>query len=334
MATDYDEFLQAIEEDLRRAAIPFGTPSLAPFAEMIAYHHGWLEKRASRGKRVRPLITVLTCKACGGDWRVPLPAASAVELIHNFSLLHDDIEDNSDQRRGRATLWTRVGIPQAINAGDALFALARLSLYRLRDPRIPAETVLAVMQDLDDACLALTQGQYLDMAFEERERVELAEYIEMVEGKTAALLTAAAAIGARLAFAAIPRVEHTAQFGRHLGLAFQMQDDILGIWGDPSVTGKPAGDDLLSRKKTHPTLLGLQRSEAFRALWAHTGSSDDDRLAAMRRELENCGALLATETEASRHTELALAALAGAKPAEPAGSLLETLARQMLGRQR
>jgi geranylgeranyl diphosphate synthase type I len=329
----YDDYLEAIEDDLRRAALPFGSESLSQLSEMIAYHHGWLEEQAARGKRVRPLITVLACHACGGDWRHALPAASAVELVHNFSLIHDDIEDHSDKRRGRPTLWTRVGVPQALNTGDALFALARLSLYRLHDQHIPTQTILSIQHELDQACLALTQGQYLDIAFETREVVDPAEYIDMVEGKTAALLTAATTMGARVALAARPQVQQLARFGRNLGLAFQMQDDILGIWGDSSVTGKPSGDDLLSRKKTLPTLLGLKRSKAFRSLWAHE-AADPNRLPSMRAELESCGALEHTQADAARYTDLALSALAEASPAEPAGSLLQSLTRQMLGRQR
>jgi geranylgeranyl diphosphate synthase type I len=329
----YDDYLEAIEDDLHRAALPFRSQSLSQLSEMIAYHHGWLDDRAARGKRVRPLLTVLACQACDGDWRQALPAASAVELIHNFSLVHDDIEDHSDKRRGRPTLWTRAGVPQALNTGDALFALARLSLYRLRDQRLPPEAIISIQQDLDQACLALTQGQHLDIAFETRENVEPAEYLEMVKGKTAALLTAATSMGARVALVAPPQVERLARFGRNLGLAFQMQDDVLGIWGDSSVTGKPSGDDLLCHKKTLPTLLGLKRSETFRTLWAHE-DADPSSLAAMRRELEGCGALQATQTDAARHTDLALSALAEANPAEPAGSLLQTLSRQMLGRQR
>lgn len=333
MPSDYDLYLEAIEDDLRQAALPFRSESLTHLTEMIAYHHGWLGDQSPRGKRVRPLLTVLACQACGGDWRQALPAASAVELIHNFSLVHDDIEDHSDKRRGRATLWTRDGVPQALNTGDALFALARLSLHRLQDQRLAPEVVLSIQRDLDQACLGLTQGQHLDMAFETRDHVEPAEYVEMVEGKTAALLTAATSTGARVALAPVPQVERLARFGRHLGLAFQMQDDILGIWGDPSVTGKPSGDDLLCRKKTLPTLLGLTRSEAFRRLWDDS-AADPDRLAAMRQELESCGALQTTEADAAQHTDLALAALAEAHPAEPAGALLQALSRQMLGRKR
>jgi geranylgeranyl diphosphate synthase type I len=160
----YDEYLTAIEEDLQFAALPFPAGSYPELVEMVTYHHGWTGVQAGRGKRVRPLLTLLACHACGGNWRAALPAASAVELIHNFSLVHDDIEDRSETRRGRPTLWARWGVPQALNTGDALFALAGLSLHRLLQSGLQAATVLAVQADLGRACLALTQGQHLDIA--------------------------------------------------------------------------------------------------------------------------------------------------------------------------
>ena len=328
----YDEYLEAIEDDLRRAALPFESPTYGELIAMVAYHHGWAGEGTGRGKRVRPLLTVLSCQACGGDWHTALPAASAVELIHNFSLVHDDIEDQSATRRGRPTMWATWGVPQALNTGDALFALARLSLLRLLVTGLPAPAVLAAQERLDRACLALTQGQHLDIAFETRDGIHEPAYLEMVEGKTAALLSAAASIGATVAGAGSKRVEQLERFGRHLGLAFQMQDDILGIWGDPAVTGKPSGDDLVCRKKTLPTLLGLERSDAFGALWRSAGS-EPDGLAAMRRELEDCGALRATQVAAADHTGRALRSLAEATPTEPAASLIGSLSRQMLGRQ-
>ena len=142
----YDEYLEAIEDDLRRAALPFESGRYAELIAMVAYHHGWAGEGAGRGKRVRPLLTVLSCQACGGDWHTALPAASAVELIHNFSLVHDDIEDQSATRRGRPTMWAKWGVPQALNTGDALFALARLSLLRLLVTGLRAPVVLAAQE--------------------------------------------------------------------------------------------------------------------------------------------------------------------------------------------
>jgi geranylgeranyl diphosphate synthase type I len=299
---------------------------------MIAYHLGWAGEATVRGKRLRPLLTVLACQACGGEWSAALPAASAVELIHNFSLVHDDIEDHSETRRGRPTLWSKWGLPQALNTGDALFALAHLSLHRLAALGAPAQVVLALQHDLTRACLDLTCGQHLDMAFERLPAVSTDSYAQMVAGKTAALLAASTAMGARVAGAESGRVEALAEFGRQLGLAFQMEDDILGIWGDPAATGKPAGDDLLCRKKSLPTLLGLERSAAFRRLWS-SDPVDPSALEGMRHALQECGARDATLEAAREATRQALSALEHGQPLEPAAGLLRGVSLLLVGRQ-
>lgn len=327
-----EPYLEAIESDLRLAALPFDGPAYTPLVDMIAYHLGWAGEATVRGKRLRPLLTVLACQACGGEWSAALPAASAVELIHNFSLVHDDIEDHSETRRGRPTLWSQWGLPQALNTGDALFALAHLSLHRLAALGVPAQVVLAVQHDLTRACLDLTCGQHLDMAFERLPAVSTDSYAQMVAGKTAALLAASTAMGARVAGAEPARVEALAEFGRQLGLAFQMEDDILGIWGDPAATGKPAGDDLLCRKKSLPTLLGLERSPAFRRLWS-SDPVEPSALESMRHALQECGARDATLEAAREATRQALSALEQGQPLEPAAGLLRGVSLQLVGRQ-
>lgn len=332
-SSSFEPYLDAIETDLRQAALPFDAYAYEPMAQMIAYHLGWAGETTGRGKRIRPLLTLLACEACGGQWPSALPAASAVELIHNFSLVHDDIEDHSETRRGRPTLWSRWGLPQALNTGDALFALAHLSLHRLSAHGTAPGVLVDIQHELTSACLELTCGQHLDMAFESLPAVSTDAYARMVGGKTAALLAAAAAMGARVAGAPAPRVEAMTEFGRQLGLAFQMQDDILGIWGDPAITGKPAGDDLLCRKKSLPTLLGLDRSPPFRDLWA-AERIEPSALAAMRLALEDCGAHAATLESAQSATTLALRSLDLSQPEGPAAGLLRDLSLQLVARQR
>ena len=328
-----DGKLQAIEQDLQSSLGLLDHPSARSMGEMIRYHFGWSDEPSSgRGKRVRPLLTLLMCEACGGDWHRALPAASAVELIHNFSLVHDDIEDHSETRRGRATVWKLAGIPQAINAGDALFVLSHLTLFRLRDLGIAPERILKVKQTLDNACLNLTVGQHLDLAFEDRGDVSEEEYSYMVEGKTSSLLSAATASGALLADAPEDIVCHASNFGKHLGSAFQALDDILGIWGSPQITGKPASDDLLHRKKTLPVVIGLKRSKTFCALW-RSGEKSPALIRDMISQLESCGSLESTQQVAQRHTDSALASLHSAAPPSPPRGELEALARRLLSRQ-
>jgi geranylgeranyl diphosphate synthase type I len=160
--------LQAAEEEILTIVQEVGESGLEPLYHMLAYHLGWEGEGSgieARGKRIRPLLTLLACASAGGEWRGCLPAAAAVELIHNFSLIHDDIQDNSPMRRGRPTIWKKWGIPQAINAGDTLFTLAFLALQRL-DKTAGPEIAIQANRFLQTACLRLTQGQYLDLAYD------------------------------------------------------------------------------------------------------------------------------------------------------------------------
>lgn len=329
-----EDMLQALEADLQLSVSLLDDPRLQPMTEMIAYHFGWSESRPeARGKRLRPLLTLLCCAAGGGDWPMALPAASAVELIHNFSLIHDDIQDNSAERRGRATVWKRWGIAQAINTGDALLVLAHLAVGRLTSLGTSAAAALDVHSLLDDACLDLTRGQHLDLAFEDRVEVAEFEYLEMIQGKTAALLAAATGCGARLAATSQAAIEAYRLYGLHLGMAFQILDDILGIWGTPEVTGKPAGDDLRAHKKSLPILFGMDHSPTFRQQWA-SQRSDEDAIREMTNALEKAGGLEYARREAEDHTEQALHSLSWAVPSGPAGEELQRLTRRLLQRDR
>lgn len=328
------EMLEALERDLRVAATLPGANTCPQMGEMISYHFGWSgEASPRRGKRIRPLLTLLTCASAGGDWHAALPVASSVELIHNFSLVHDDIQDQSDERRGRPTVWKLWGVAQALNTGDALLVLARLSTYRLLNQGLPAFRVQENQRHLDQACLDLTRGQHLDLAFESRKDVTTAEYFAMIEGKTAALIAAAAACGACVAGVADETTQAYWRYGRHLGLAFQLLDDILGTWGEPNVTGKPAGDDLRSRKKTLPALIGLERSAEFARLWASPPSEHED-IRPLTALLEEAGALTETQRQAHHHTELGLSELESATPASQAGAELKQLTLRLLQRDR
>jgi len=326
-----DQLLGALDGDLRLVADRVPGPPYAPVRDMIAYHLGWTgATTASRGKRIRPLLTLLSCAAAGGRWESALPAASSVELIHNFSLVHDDIQDRSETRRGRPTLWKKWGVPQALNTGDTLFVLARLSTDRLVEIGASPEQSLAIHRALDEACLALTLGQHLDLAFEDADQVTEEDYLEMVRGKTAALLEAACDVGVLLAPAPTPRSAYQ-RFGRQLGMAFQILDDILGVWGEPGTTGKPAGDDLAARKKSFPVIFGLAQSPEFARLWRSGAGAQADRQP-MMEALTSCGALERARELARIFTEEALAALELASPTGDAGVELRELSQRLLQR--
>jgi geranylgeranyl diphosphate synthase type I len=322
----------SIEQDLRVSLNSLQHEYETVMVEMIAYHLGWNEtENQSSGKRIRPLITLLCCAALGGDWPAALPAASAIELIHNFSLVHDDIEDNSGTRRGRPTIWKKWGIPKAINLGDSIFVLSRLACYRLEDANIPTDRIVNVLRSLDEACLELTIGQHMDLSFEAMPSVELEAYIRMIQGKTSALIAAAATSGGIIAGAEDPEIELLFKFGYHLGLAFQIRDDILGIWGRTSVTGKPTDDDLLSRKKTLPILYGLNKIQEFRELW-DSGREDVELLAALRSALESSTVLQYCNEMVDSHTQSAISALRSLNGEDPYQQELQLLTRGLLNR--
>jgi geranylgeranyl diphosphate synthase type I len=329
-ATLQEQMLAAIEEDLQRSIVSLDSPNYAEMHRMISYHMGWLDTPQTRGKRVRPLLTLLSCASVEGAWQTALPAASAIELLHNFSLIHDDIEDQSEMRRGRPTLWSKWGIEQAINTGDAVFTLAHLSLLRLGEKTTSSELIQDLLLQFDRACLSLTQGQHLDIDFETRSTVSSSEYLTMIEGKTAALLAASTAIGARIGKAEEQRVAHFRRFGRHLGLAFQILDDVLGIWGEPARTGKSHKDDLRSRKKTLPVLFAMETAPDIAELWNQ--SDEPDRTADIVDALEKAGAREYAYTQAKEHTRLALAALEAGSPTGPSAEALRNLTHELLSR--
>jgi geranylgeranyl diphosphate synthase type I len=324
--------LAAIEEELQSVFQERIPAAFSDVGQMVRHHFGW-ELGATPGKRIRPLLSLLCAACAGGNWRQAVPAAAAIEIIHNFSLVHDDIEDSSETRRGRPTMWRRWGIAQAVNTGDFLFVSSHLALRRLMELGVRPGTAFAVQRTLDEACWSLTLGQHLDLAFEGRSEVSSVEYLQMIEGKTSALLAAAAAAGAEVAEAPVEARDAYFQFGKRLGMAFQLLDDLLGIWGEPDATGKSTADDLRQGKKTYPFVVGLQRSPAFARAWAagRAGSPDVDGL---RRALEACGADRATRREAERFTQEAMDALQEAEPRLPAAAELRALAERLLRRDR
>ncbi|MEU4038088.1 polyprenyl synthetase family protein [Streptomyces collinus] len=310
--------------ELVRPALAEAVGRLHPWvAEMAGYAFGWCEVGgapvdASGGKGVRQALALLGARAAGADARAGVPAAVAVELVHAFSLLHDDIMDGDATRRGRPALWRAYGTGPAVLAGDALFALAVETLATA--PGGPAAIRL-----LSAALADLVRGQADDLLFAARpfagpQRVTPEEYRVMAEHKTGALLGCALALGAALGGASGPDVAALDRAGRHLGVAFQLVDDVLGLWGDPAVTGKPVGGDLRERKKTFPVLAALGSPTARRlpALLAEPGRAEE--AAAL---VEQAGGRAAALAEAHAHTAAARSLLA--RPTLAAGPVDELL---------
>ena len=323
-----------------QAAYPAHAAAVREFYAMQEYHLGWRNRAleveyADPGKLLRPIITMLCCAMMGGTQATALPLAAGIQLIHDFSLIHDDIQDNSDLRRGRTTLWTIWGLAQGINAGDGMFVVAHLAIQRLRQTGLGAEQVLEILARFDRTILAICEGQYLDISFEGKQTVTEDEYVAMVTRKTAVLLAACCELGALAANASDADALALGEFGLHLGISFQMQDDILGIWGDPTVTGKPDAADLLRRKQSLPVIYALSGEASdgpIHRLYA-TPAGDDAGLAEAREAIDASGAQAYTAQLAELHYVTACAALARVQVVDGAvQTQLQALAASLLGR--
>lgn len=314
LAEDSQSYQQGIEAELKEI---IGSNPLT-FYDVLRYHMGWQDEQGRPchrevGKFIRPLLCLLSYQAVGGDAMRIMPAAAALELIHNFSLIHDDIQDASSERHHRDTVWKIWGQSQAINAGDAMFALAFSALFKLRYNGINEQKVVTAAQLLNKACLELCEGQYLDIAYQSRLDVTMKDYLDMIAKKTAALMAASTAIGACLAADGVKVVDSLYGFGKELGMAYQIQDDILGIWGKEGEIGKPVKEDISRRKKTLPVVYAFENCkdsdrEKLEELYSQEAISSED--IAMVVEILDCsGARKYGEKLIGRYHRQALAKL-------------------------
>jgi geranylgeranyl diphosphate synthase type I len=325
--------LPAVEKELQDQVARLDAKDTSLFHEMLTYHMGWTGEGSGReatGKRIRPLIVLLATASVGADWKTSLPAAAAVELVHNFSLVHDDVQDNSEKRRGRPTVWSKWGVPMAINVGDALFVMSNQAIVDLIKTH-PASTVVQAATILHNTCLDLTRGQFLDMSYEERNDIDIDDYWPMVGGKTSSLLSACTHIGALLGNAGEAEQEAYRQFGYHLGLAFQVQDDILGIWGDEAITGKSVAGDLVEGKNSLPILYGIGKQGKFAKRWAQ-GPITTGEVKAVASQLEDEGARDYAEKMSEKETQVAMEYLGKANTRGEAGESMLELANKLLKR--
>lgn len=322
-------------------------PELSDLFAQIEYHLGWLDAtltplapgKMHSGKLLRPTLTLYSCElaalasgACVGEGSserlalvdLAMPAAVAVELVHNFSLIHDDIEDGDEERHHYPTLWKLWGQPQAINTGDALFALARAQIWGLTDRGAPPALVVHAGRILDRACLDICEGQHLDMSFEDRQDVTVAHYFAMIDRKTAALMRCAAELGGRLGAPDASEVgDRLAAFGRALGLAFQLRDDLLGIWAAGEL-GKTEAGDVRRKKKSLPIIHALEHAQgddraALAEIYATREPANEQQIARTLLALEHTGARqrayeALNEQVAVAHEALAAVAVAAGEP--------------------
>ena len=310
-----------------------------PVRDVAAYHFGWVDAdgtagEAHRGKAIRGTLAMLSAEAVGAQASEGVPGALAVEFVHNFSLLHDDVVDGDTERRHRSTAWTVFGSSAAILAGDALLALAFETLLQVDPVRAqPAGRSLAA------ASQRLIVGQVGDLDLERRLDVTLAECLEMAAGKTASLMACSASIGAHLAAAPADAVRALDEFGYELGLAFQLVDDLLGIWGASASTGKPVGADLRARKNSLPVVAAMNSGTAagaeLRSLYgsgALNPEADDDAVARASALVDEAGGRAWAVDESQRRLDRACEALAGSELDQPTTQLLTQIAQYVTAR--
>jgi geranylgeranyl diphosphate synthase, type I len=328
----------AIQEAMRQA-FPAAEERLARFYAMMEYHLGWRDEhlqpaRSDPGKLLRPRLALLACQAAGAEPARALPLAAGIQLIHDFSLVHDDIEDDSATRRARPTVWKLWGMPQGINTGDGMFVIAHLAIHRLAENGTPPALTLEVLRRFSATILTICEGQFLDLSYEGNLAIDEDAYLAMIRRKTAVLIGAAAELGALVGGADDTTARALAEFGVNLGLAFQVQDDVLGVWGDPEVTGKPFAADLIQRKLSLPVIHALRAEGgqgALAAIYARRETREGD-VPAMLDALEQAGARTYTEATAGRFHTQSLAALDRAEGDARTLAQLRVIAEGLLGR--
>lgn len=336
----FARYREVVEEELAQA-VPASTGS--SLSTLMRYHLGWVDPSgqpaatpASQGKALRPTLCMFACEALEGDPARAAPAAAAMELIHNFSLLHDDIQDQDVERRHQATVWSLWGIPRALVAGDAMQSLGDLEMLRCHQSPVTPAVALQVSEILSEGCLEMIEGQCMDLGFESRTDITTGDYLRMIAGKTGALIRSAVHVGALLATEDEETTRAFASFGSHLGRAFQIRDDYLGIWGDQGTTGK-SDNDILRRKKTFPVVYafehasGASRDELLRIYGQE--SLEDADVEQVMAILDELGAVARSESVTQESARAAVQALEGVRlpgwATAEVEELVDFLARRM-----
>ena len=266
----FARYRDGVGEELRRT-VPSPRQDPAPgdppaaLYRMLQYHMGWTDEEGgslaapvAQGKALRPTLCLLACEALCGDWARALPAAAALEFVHNFSLIHDDVQDGDVERRHKPTVWALWGQPQALVAGNAMRSLADITALGLTQRGLSEERALRASFLLTRGYLDMTKGQCLDLAFEGSMEIRLEDYLTMVSCKTGALIRCGMEMGALIGSDDETTIRAIASCGAYLGLAFQIRDDVLGIWGEEGSTGKAVGNDIRRKKKSFPVVYALE----------------------------------------------------------------------------
>ena len=287
---------------------------------MFRYYMGWADRdgnplSAAQGKALRPTLCLFACEAAGGAVQQAMPAAVAIELIHSFSLIHDDIQDMDETRHHRPTLWAVWGIPRALVAGNVLRIVADRALGKLADQGVSAETAARVVRVLTDAYLSMIEGQYLDLSYEGRHDIDAPQYLEMISKKTGALIRCSTKLGAVIGSRDEAKIDALGSYGRSLGVVFQIRDDVLGVWGEEETTGKPVGADIRRKKNSFPVVYAMSAAGArdrrtLERVYSREEPSDSDVLGVLE-VMERTGVKEQARVLMSEHCDRALDSLSG-----------------------
>lgn len=315
-------YREAVDAGLRASLAP-GDREDGPVLDMLRYHMGWLDQEfkpvaASTGKGVRPALCLYACEAVGGDWHVAVPSAVSIELFHNFSLVHDDIQDGGTERHHRPTVWYVWGYSHGLNSGTALNMLANQALPKLARGILSPERLLGATRILTQAGMEMIEGQTLDMSFERTPRVSTTDYLVMIEKKTGALLEACLHMGASLGTEDERLISAMRRFGHAIGRLFQVRDDMLGVWGESEATGKPVASDLHRRKKSLPVVHALEHAslnastKQFPAIYRNKDALTEADVAVLLSVLDELGTHRFCQQIAEAEAAAAMDALQGA----------------------
>lgn len=312
--------------------------------DMLRYYMGWVDVDgtpciATEGKALRPTLCLFACEAAGGSVKEAMPAAVALEFIHNFSLIHDDIQDRDETRHHRPTLWAVWGVPKALVAGNVLRVIADRCLEALVDEAgVEKERALSVIGLLTEAYLEMIEGQYLDLWYEGRPDIGMPDYLKMISHKTGALIRCALNLGALLGTRDTEAVEAFRNCGRSLGYAFQIRDDVLGVWGDEETTGKPVGADIRRKKNSLPVVYAMWQTvgedkQKLMDIYDKEGPLSDGDVSAVLELMEGVDTREYAQCLASEHGSRALEAVAGIELAPEIRREIEELVEFLLVRE-
>lgn len=303
--SNLDSLRSGFDLFLQQTVLSICPPDMPLLWEMVAYHFGWDKPHLNPSKRLRPQFVLLSAALFGGDLQLAMLPAVAIEVLHNYTLIHDDIEDSGESRHGRSSLWQVYGPAQALNTGDFLASSTHTILSRL-EGQVSPDVLRKVRSHFERAGLGVTLGQHLDILSEKLPTISLAEYERLIELKTARLFEAAFGMGAVLAGATAAQEDALVRLGRNFGLGFQVLDDYLGIWAAPNETGKSTSTDLISRKKSFPILFGQEKGGRFTKLWNTLGVITEEDAKSLAELLSADGAEDVTREKALAYATSAL----------------------------